>query len=80
MTDLSTPALSWSAIRVVGEMGRHLDRAVGAYNGAVGALEGRVLVSARRFRDLDAVAGGEIPEVEPVERAVRELQSVELRG
>ncbi len=63
-----------------GEVGRHLDRAVGAYNGAVGALEGRVLVSARRFRDLDAVAGSEIPAVEPVERAVRELQAAELRG
>ena len=64
----------------VGEVGRHLDRAVGAYNGAVGALEGRVLVSARRFRDLDAVGGDELPVVEPVERAVRELQATELRG
>jgi DNA recombination protein RmuC len=64
----------------MGEVGRQLDRAVGAYNGAVGALESRVLVSARRFRDLDAGAQPELAELLPVDRTTRELQSTELRG
>jgi DNA recombination protein RmuC len=59
-------------------VGSSLDRAVSAYNSAVGSLEGRVLVSARRFEDLGATASGGLPEVEAVERSTRKLQSAEL--
>ena len=53
-------------------VGKSLDRAVEAYNAAVGSLESRVLVSARRFADLKtAPLGVEIEVLEPVERAVR---------
>lgn len=62
----------------MGEVGKHLDRAVGAYNRGVGSLETRVLVAARRFRDLGAAAGDEIPLLEPVEQGARELQAPEL--
>jgi DNA recombination protein RmuC len=51
---------------------RGLDRAVEGYNRAVGSLETRVLVSARRFRDLGAVAH-DLPELTPVEQAPRAL-------
>src|SRR5581483_621732 len=54
-----------------------LDRAVDAYNRAVGSLESRVLVSARRFREL-GVSGDELPELEPVEPPVRTLRAPEL--
>ncbi|MBA3497652.1 MAG: DNA recombination protein RmuC [Gemmatimonadales bacterium] len=53
---------------------RGLERAVEGYNRTVGSLETRVLVSARRFRDLGAVVG-ELPELGPVEQAPRALQT-----
>src|SRR5438105_2792479 len=56
-------------------MGRSLERAVEAYNGAVGSLESRVMVSARKFADLKtAPLGVEIAELEPVEKAVRAVR------
>ena len=55
---------------------RGLDRAVEGYNRAVGSLESRVLVSARRFRDLGAV-GHELPMLEPVDQAPRAISSGE---
>jgi DNA recombination protein RmuC len=56
------------------EVGKGLDRAVEGYNRAVGSLESRVLVAARKFRDLGAHAGEEIPETVQVEKQARYLQ------
>lgn len=53
--------------------GKNLGRAVDAFNEAAGSFEHRVLVSARRFRDLGAASSKEIPEIEPVGRTVRAL-------
>lgn len=61
------------------DMGKGLSRAVESYNKAVGAVEGRVLVTARRFKELGASGGEDIETVDPIEKAARELQAAEMQ-
>ncbi|GAB7190265.1 DNA recombination protein RmuC [Kineococcus sp. NUM-3379] len=58
-------------------LGRTLHRAVEDYNRLVGTLERRVLVSARRIRDLD-LSDADLPAPQPLEDAVRPLAAPEL--
>ncbi len=58
-------------------IGKGLEKANEAYNSAVGSLESRVLPAARKFKDLGAVSGAEIPVLAPVETAPRGLQAPE---
>ena len=57
----------------IGAVGSGLDRAVECYNKAVGSLESRVLVSARKFSELGASVAEDIPELEPIETTARAL-------
>ncbi|HUJ01344.1 MAG TPA: DNA recombination protein RmuC [Usitatibacter sp.] len=59
-------------------LGRNLESASESYNSAIGSLESRVLVSARKFQELGATSQeAEIVELRPIEGGVRRLQSVE---
>lgn len=53
------------------KLGRSLGGAVDSYNKASASLESRVLVSARKFVELRAAAEDRLPEIEPLEKAVR---------
>ncbi|QCX26718.1 DNA recombination protein RmuC [Nocardioides jishulii] len=59
------------------KVGRSLTSAVQSYNSAVGSLEGRVLVTARKFSDLGVVQEG-LAEVTQVETAPRLLAAPEF--
>lgn len=64
------------------DIGRNLGKAVEAYNRTAASLESRVLVSARRFRELQAATDGDsaIAEIQPLERTPRTLQAPEMQG
>ena len=59
---------------------KKLDGAVQAYNTAVGSFEGRVLVSARRLRDLNVTTKEEIPTPQTVDTVPRVLKQANLLG
>jgi DNA recombination protein RmuC len=71
---LATMADAWHGV------GKNLGEAVAAYNKAVGSLESRVLVTARKFRDLQAAPEDkEIRDLTPIDVAARALQAPEMQ-
>jgi len=70
---IATVAEHWSRV------GKNLGEAVGAYNKSVASMETRVLVSARKFRELKAAGEDrDIADLGPVEALPREAQAAEL--
>lgn len=60
-------------------LGRSLDNSVEAYNSAIGSIERRVLVSARKFEELGAKeANAELVELNPIDQNTRKIQAPEL--
>ena len=59
---------------------KKLDGAVQAYNEAAGSFESRVLVSARRLKDLKVTTAEELPPADPIDTVPRVLKQVNLMG
>ena len=57
---------------------KRLDGAVQAYNDAAGSFESRVLVSARRLKELNVTSAEELPPAEPIDTVPRVLKQVGL--
>jgi DNA recombination protein RmuC len=62
------------------EVARGLTRSVEAYNKAVGSMESRVLVTARRLKEKGISAPEELPELEVIDHRARALGAPELVG
>ncbi len=60
------------------DVARGLSRSVESYNKAVGSLESRVLVTARRLKDKGVMAPEELPELETIDHTPRPLGAPEL--
>ncbi|MEW5980880.1 MAG: DNA recombination protein RmuC [Acidobacteriota bacterium] len=63
-----------------GDLRRKLEGAVSAYNAGANSLESRVMVSARRFKDLGVRSAKELEAVEPVSQRPRSLRASDLIG
>ena len=59
------------------DLRKGIEKAVESYNKAAGSLETRVLVTARRFKDLGVTTGEDIKTPEPIEKSPRVLVSTE---
>ena len=62
------------------EVRKRLDGAVQSYNQAAGSLESRVLVTARRMKDLKVTTAEEIPPAESIDTIPRVLKQMNLMG
>ena len=62
------------------EVRKRLDGAVQAYNEAAGSFESRVLVSARRLKELKVTTAEDLPAAEPIDTVPRVLKQVGLMG
>ncbi len=58
------------------DLGNAIGRAIHAYNRAIGSIESRVLPSVRKFKDLGATGGDEIPVLEQISQTPRNMSLI----
>jgi DNA recombination protein RmuC len=57
-------------------IGKNLSRAVKSYNDAVGTMQSRLIPAAKRFNELGVQPGREMPELEVIDIAAREVPAI----
>jgi DNA recombination protein RmuC len=62
------------------KLGKNLDRSVEAYNRTLRSMETRVMVTARKFREMGVSSPDELPDLEPVERIPQAVGQPEIAG
>jgi DNA recombination protein RmuC len=65
---------------VYSDTGRHLARAVEAYNRSAGTWDARVLPSLRRVSELGVGSGAEPPAIAPTDGAIRQPRAMTVSG
>ncbi len=65
-------------VRHFSAVGTSLDKATEAFNKSVGSLETRVLVSARKFKELGSTTQNDIPEITQIEHLPRSVDAEAL--
>lgn len=74
----------YDRVRVMGthmeKLGKSLDRSVEAYNRTLRSMESRVLVTARKFREMGVSSPEDLPELEPIERVPQAVGQPEIAG
>ena len=59
------------------EVGKHLERSVNAFNGAVGSYESKLLPQGRRLKDEAALSGDEPVEIAPIDVVPRDVTALD---
>ncbi|MGE5813034.1 MAG: DNA recombination protein RmuC [Acidobacteriota bacterium] len=62
------------------KLGQNLGRSVECYNRTLRSMESRVLITARRFREMGVSSSEELPDIEPVERVPQAVGQPEIAG
>lgn len=67
----------YERLRVMGdhfdEIRKGLERSINGYNSAVGSIEGRIMVTARKFKELGASIGKDLPKLKPIDLPLRSV-------
>jgi DNA recombination protein RmuC len=63
-------------VQHVDNVGSNLEKAIGAYNKAVGSIETRILPSVRRFKELGITGADEIPAIRQIDQKARSLDII----
>ncbi|HET9028625.1 MAG TPA: DNA recombination protein RmuC [Candidatus Aquilonibacter sp.] len=58
-------------------LGKNLERSVSSFNETVATYESRLLPQGRKLKDEAALTGDDMPEIEPIERTVRAITSLD---
>lgn len=64
----------------VEKLGQNLGRSVEAYNRTLRSMESRVLVTARKFREMGVSSSEDLPDLEPIERVPQATGQPEIAG